>query len=896
MKRFILSLLIMVATLQSSAQDPFRNHRYDVFKVLPLKNENIVFIGNSITNMHEWWEAFGSNHNIINRGVWGTFINETVDNIEAIAVGKPQKVFIMVGTNDLGKNGSRNIDNIIASTSIIVERFKRVSPNTEIYIQSILPSVYNRELSQLEETNRRLKALCDEEEITYIDLWDDLYSLTQDYTHTLDGLHLKASGYQIWTKKIEQYIGCSTVYPDDCVERQSTNGISNAAYGMRATIFSTLPVSDSDILIIGDEMIHGGEWHELLQSGKVKSRGSGWGYASPCIDVIQKEIPLILNNNSSPSKVLLYAGAAELNGTTATLDNIETAYRNIIDKIKELSPDTEILLMSLLPTGNSSTNTGRIVPFNNRLQKIAEEDTQIGFIDIYSSLANGNVADSRYISNNYLMGMGYVKVAQKIAEAIDDADIVAITDEEAENNYRTFRLRSTLGNAIATATALKEGNGVGEYTAESLAELKKVTGEAYKLLQTGGTEEEFQAMGEKISTAVNSVLANINKPSASNDRNEYWYKMYTPNRNNRYLSSNGNGNAATGKEENNRTDSQWKFVERTDGTLNIINRADETYLNPVAAHNTPITTTSTEPTRGWELSYSNTPGLFIINSGTTQLNQTQSHLEWKIYNWSAKADGQDRNDTGCQYKIELVTEEPQEITPENLLHFSFSRGTSLTNSYVTVADETGNNTSGVTASITAGGATGWLASNKAAADSILCLNINTNATTADTPITYTLSIDGIDNNFSINSITFSGVALNYAGNWQGATETRHCNFECSYGNDNNLKALTPIKDESIMVASGALKDVTFETEGIQPANGKLNIKLNIYKGTNNLGCFYGLTSITLRGVDSEMPETGVDEITDNREQSTAIYDLTGRKVEKPTKGIYIIDSKKTLIK
>ena len=92
------------------------------------------------------------------------------------------------------------------------------------------------------------------------------------------------------------------------------------------------------------------------------------------------------------------------------------------------------------------------------------------------------------------------------------------------------------------------------------------------------------------------------------------------------------------------------------------------------------------------------------------------------------------------------------------------------------------------------------------------------------------------------------------------------------------------------------KDVTFETEGITPINGKLNIKLNIYKGTNNLGCFYGLTGITLRGVDTEMPETGVDERTEYREQSTAIYDLTGRKVENPTKGIYIIDSKKTLIK
>ena len=43
--------------------------------------------------------------------------------------------------------------------------------------------------------------------------------------------------------------------------------------------------------------------------------------------------------------------------------------------------------------------------------------------------------------------------------------------------------------------------------------------------------------------------------------------------------------------------------------------------------------------------------------------------------------------------------------------------------------------------------------------------------------------------------------------------------------------------------------------------------------------------------------TGVDQITDNREQSTAIYDLTGRRVEAITApGIYIVNGKKVLVK
>ena len=43
--------------------------------------------------------------------------------------------------------------------------------------------------------------------------------------------------------------------------------------------------------------------------------------------------------------------------------------------------------------------------------------------------------------------------------------------------------------------------------------------------------------------------------------------------------------------------------------------------------------------------------------------------------------------------------------------------------------------------------------------------------------------------------------------------------------------------------------------------------------------------------------TGVDQITDNREQSTAIYDLTGRRVEAITApGIYVVNGKKVLVK
>ena len=896
----ILSLIIclFIPVIGMKAADPFREHRYDVFKVLPLNEESVVFVGNSITNMHEWWEAFGCENNIANRGVWGTFISETVENIESVAMGKPQKVFFMVGTNDLGKNGSRNIEDIIENTRMMVERLQKVSPATEIYIQGILPSVYNRVLEQLQETNVRLQELCNEYGITYIDLWDDLISLTQDNTHTLDGLHMKASGYQIWTKKIEELVGAKSVYPEECATMQSSNSISNASYAMRATIFSMLPINKGDIVIIGDEMIHGGEWHELLKSKKVKNRGSGWGYTGPGLDVMLKEIPLILNNRSGscePSKVLLYAGAGEINGT-ASLSTIENNYRTVINKIKECAPTAEIGLMSLQPTSNSYTNTGRVIPFNNQLKAIADTDELIEYIDIYSGFESNNVASSAYFNGSYLNGFGYVKVAQKIAETLADENLVALTDEEAQRNYRYFELRSTVGNALAIAGRLKEGDGTGEYAAEALSELKSLVDKAYDILAGDASEEEYNAISAQITDAATNALKGINKPKLSNGENEYWYRLYTPNRDSRYLTSNGEGETATGNDANNLAKSQWKFVERNDGTVDIINRGNGTYISPDASYNSAVKTIASAPSRGWNFDYCNVPGLYIINSGTTQLNQTQSDLGWKIYNWSSRSDGLDRDDKGCQYRIELVTEEPEEVVVEPYINFSFTRGSTLDNTFVTISDESGNCVAGMTADIAASGAASWLTTNKAAADSILCLNINTNATTADSPITYTLEIKGLDEGWSFHSIIFHSVALNSAGNWQGATETRHCNFVCSYGNEKeNLAELVTIKDESIMVGGGVIKDVSIEAVEISPSNGRLVIRLQLYKGTNNNGCFYGLTGVTLKG-SLQNGTTALEKIERDDIQSQKTYDTTGRIVKRASKGIYIVNGVKKVVR
>ena len=94
---------------------------------------------------------------------------------------------------------------------------------------------------------------------------------------------------------------------------------------------------------------------------------------------------------------------------------------------------------------------------------------------------------------------------------------------------------------------------------------------------------------------------------------------------------------------------KWKFVQRADGKLDIVNYANGTYISPASNNNTALRTVTSSPTSGWELKTAATKGLCIIVSGSVQFNQTQSGLGYKVYNWG---DGTNTTDTGCQYLIE----------------------------------------------------------------------------------------------------------------------------------------------------------------------------------------------------------------------------------------------------
>ena len=672
MKRLLTLLICSVLSVATMfADEPFRNHRYDSFKVLETSGESIVFIGNSITDMHCWPEAFktstGEYLPIVNRGNSGTYSTEQSNNLESYINGKPKKVFMMIGTNDIATSGGLNFsgEQVLQYVKSIVERIHARSPQTKIYLYSILNNkTSNRVEATWLHTNEIVKNYVETKNVewlTYIDLYDKLTGVAQGGVWSYDNLHLTAAAYKVWCETICQYLQegesytVSTVYPENTSSLQQNGGLGSA-HGMRATYASMLPISNEDVLVFGDEFIKNGEWQELLGNANVKNRGTGWGYGGD-ISVTSKIVDATYASTgvekNDAKAIFIYTGTGDCNGNT-DIATVKSNYKALVDKVAQKSPTSKIYLMALCPTNNATTNTSRIAALNSYMQSIATGN--IRYVDTYTPMLNGNVANTKYFyPSNYLGGLGYVVMANAMKDALK-ADFPTdtysvISEADAEVRYAQATLRNTLSQAIARGLLMERGDAMGQYDPEKMAAFDAELEKAYALLEKGNiTEAEVQAMADKLNEVIESA---ISMPKASTTTDEYWYQITSLRSPNLFISAEGEATGVVGK-ENTATSavSMWKFVDRGDNTYDIVNRQYGSYLNPVANYNTQITTTKSKPAKGWTVSYADTPAYYIISSGEVQLNQTGSGQSFKLYNWSASDKlGSDRGDTGCQLSI-----------------------------------------------------------------------------------------------------------------------------------------------------------------------------------------------------------------------------------------------------
>lgn len=206
----LLCLLLFVSL--TNAQERKYSTFYEQRASLFIGEDDIVFVGNSITNGGEWHELLDNRH-IRNRGISGDVSQGVLDRLDPITKGCPSKIFILIGINDIAQDIP--LDSINMNIRKIIRKIKRDSPQTKIYLQSVLPVnpdfgmfVGHMKPDSILALNEKIESLTIDLNVTYIDLYahfaDEENKLNKNFTN--DGLHLLGEGYVFWSKIIELYV------------------------------------------------------------------------------------------------------------------------------------------------------------------------------------------------------------------------------------------------------------------------------------------------------------------------------------------------------------------------------------------------------------------------------------------------------------------------------------------------------------------------------------------------------------------------------------------------------------------------------------------------------------------------------------------------------------------
>ena len=225
MKKYI-SLLILSLAIFPYAQSQTAEVHYDTthrprnfhlqlaqFKSYPDAKTDIIFLGNSLTAGIAWNELLDE-PNARNRGISGDTSYGIIERLEEVVEGKPAKIFLLIGINDIARNFPAN--KIIENHHKIVQQIQKSSPNTLIYLQTLLPvnnsynqfpNHYNKDQT-IAAVNQGLKGLAEAKNLELVDLYphflDKQARLNKIYTH--DGLHLNAQGYKLWAEVLRPHL------------------------------------------------------------------------------------------------------------------------------------------------------------------------------------------------------------------------------------------------------------------------------------------------------------------------------------------------------------------------------------------------------------------------------------------------------------------------------------------------------------------------------------------------------------------------------------------------------------------------------------------------------------------------------------------------------------------
>lgn len=186
----------------------------------------ILFTGSSLMEqfpINELLMTNGMNQVVYNRGIGGFTTDDMLLNMEEMVFAvEPSKIFINIGTNDIGAE-DYSLEVLMEKYERIISQIRERMADAEIYMMAYYPV---NETDRLEENpwavqmfrtrtnenimlaNKEVEKLAAKMGCQYIDvsegLRDESGKLKKEYT--IEGIHMYANGYQIILNNLKKYL------------------------------------------------------------------------------------------------------------------------------------------------------------------------------------------------------------------------------------------------------------------------------------------------------------------------------------------------------------------------------------------------------------------------------------------------------------------------------------------------------------------------------------------------------------------------------------------------------------------------------------------------------------------------------------------------------------------
>jgi lysophospholipase L1-like esterase len=395
----------------------FYDQRYSLFELLPDTPGEIIMLGNSITNGANWHEIF-NNPRIKNRGISGDNTFGILNRLGEVTSSQPDKVFLLIGINDISKNTPVPV--ILNNYRRIVNGIRQQSPQTRIYLQSLMPTsdefphfpnAKNKD-DQIMAVNRGIEEIAKETGVTFIDLYPHFLSSEGklDSAYTNDGLHLTGEGYLLWARILRPYLE-----EEINVAERAPAASGDLYYSRKRAIHEAMPVREGAVVFLGNSITEQGFWQELFPDINLLNRGIGGDNLTGMLH----RLPAILAGN--PSAIFIKGGINNILFHNTQPATIARDTEKLIVMIREHNPRCVIYLQSILPVNEILGQNKEF--FRNKHTVIAQANQElkqlalrygVEFIDLYPAFTDHfqRLRDELTTDGIHLSPQGYLLWAE----------------------------------------------------------------------------------------------------------------------------------------------------------------------------------------------------------------------------------------------------------------------------------------------------------------------------------------------------------------------------------------------------------------------------------------------------------------------------------------------------